>query len=372
MLKVVLAAGGTGGHILPAVSVAGEIKNREAEAKIIFIVEKKQRVDAAIDPAWEVIELPAVGMPRRFSPRMLGFGYKMAISIVKSYRALRRIRPHAVVGFGGYLSVGPVLAARLCRVPVFLHEANLVLGRANRLLSKYAAKLMFNHRPEAFAGNNCVEVGMPLRSEFSTPGNRAESRTKLGLDPDRRTIVIMGGSQGAHRINAAAVEMLKKYREQLKDFQFIHLTGEADYRWVLQQYETLQFKAYVRSFEPAMKQVLDAADVAVARAGASTLAELAATATPAVLIPYPFAVDDHQTANARYMERKGCARALEDGKLNGERLFQALEAILADECGLELMSSNARELSACDASKKMVNIIFNYIDFCKINFTGLY
>ena len=256
MVTILMAAGGTGGHIFPAMALADEIRKREPGAKIIFCGTKRdQKNKTAAENRYEKMILPAVGMPRKFSLKTIIFGCKILASVVKSFLEICRRKPNAVVGFGGYVSTGPVIAGRMLGVPVFLHEANLVFGRANRVLKRCAESVMINLRGDGPDFDNCIEVGMPLREEFTGPAEMKYSRAKLGLDNDLPLIAIAGGSQGAHRINVVAVQMAEKFRDRLGRYQLLHLTGKSDYSWVGERYRELGLMASVREFEPLMKDV---------------------------------------------------------------------------------------------------------------------
>jgi UDP-N-acetylglucosamine--N-acetylmuramyl-(pentapeptide) pyrophosphoryl-undecaprenol N-acetylglucosamine transferase len=358
MVTVLMAAGGTGGHIFPALALADEIRKREPGAKIIFCSTKRDiKNKSAAENRYEKIILPAVGMPRKFSPKMIVFGCKILASIVKSFLEICRKKPDAVIGFGGYVSVGPVIAARVLGVPVFLHEANLVFGRANRVLKRCASSVMINLPGDGPDFDNCIEVGMPLREEFSGPVEMKRSREKLGLDSDLPLIAIAGGSQGAHRINEVVVQMAEKFPDRLRRYQFLHLTGKSDYSRVREQYEKVGLKVSVREFEPLMKDVIDSADIVVCRSGASTIAELCARGKPAILVPYPFAADGHQSVNARQMQRFGAAVVMEEDVLDEEALSAILNELLNDREKLKRMGLKAMELGRHNAAGKMAEVI---------------
>ena len=358
-----MAAGGTGGHIFPAMAVADEIRKREPDAKIIFCGTKRDRkTKTAVENRYEQMILPAVGMPRTFSPQTIIFGCKILASVVKSFVEICRRKPNAVVGFGGYVSAGPVIAARILRVPVFLHEANLVFGRANRVLKRCADSVMINLRGDGPGFENCIEVGMPLREEFTGPMDIKRSRAKLGLDADMPLIAIAGGSQGAHRINEVVVQMAEKFTDGLRRYQLLHLTGRSDYSRVRERYQKLGLKVSVREFEPLMKDAIDSAAVVVCRSGASTVAELCARGRPAILVPYPFAADGHQSVNARQMEQYGVAVVMEEATLDETALFTALNELLNNQDKLKRMGTKAVELGRHGAAEKMAEVILNRIE----------
>jgi len=358
MYKIVLAVGGTGGHFFPAVAVAEEIRGRAPDAEIIFASGKKQRMDPQIlEGRYNLFRLPAVGMPGKFSLKTVSSGYKMAQSVIKSYLKIRRIRPDAVVGFGSYLSVGPVIAAKMMKIPIFLHEANLVLGRANRFLRKYAGILFCNRRPDGIEPNRCVEVGMPLRKQFLEQPDKAESRRKLGLVPDRPAVVIMGGSQGCSFLNetvSLSARIMNEKVSEEKAVQFIHLTGKKDFERIKKFYEENSIPGKVFSFLESIKDAYSVTDLAITRSGAAAIFELAFCALPMILVPYPNSKNS-QKSNAEYFSKKGGAILREEGTFSSQDLAREVVQLLFTGTKLEDMAKASRKLSVPDAGKKLAD-----------------
>lgn len=310
---VALACGGTGGHVYPALAVAAELE--KAGWRTVCVVSEKPVDQEAVRtlPKDRVIPLPSVG----WRPRQ---AHRFFLGVFRSWRRLQRRfafdPPVAVLGMGGFTSVVPALWARRRGVPVFLHEANAVAGRAVRWLARWAREI-YVHFPactETLPGRRVVVTGMPVREGFRGQ-EAAACRRALGLDPERPVLVVMGGSQGARALNQAVVSAVPVWRQLVPELQIFHLAGPADVEEVRRAYAALGVAGWVGARTDRMPEVLGAATIAFSRAGASSLAELAAARVPALLVPYPYAVDDHQTLNARCFAGAGAARWLPQGRL---------------------------------------------------------
>jgi UDP-N-acetylglucosamine--N-acetylmuramyl-(pentapeptide) pyrophosphoryl-undecaprenol N-acetylglucosamine transferase len=318
---IVIACGGTGGHLFPGLAVAQQFVRRNCE--VTLIVSEKEIDQQALQNVWgmEIVKLPAVGLTGKNYP-------KFFFTFIKSFFAAKKLfkakPPQAVIGMGGFTSAPPALAGILSKVPTFLHESNAVPGRANRWLSHLANRVFvgFSHAVSQFTGCDVVDIGMPVRAQF-TPRDPGASRTTLGLDPALPTLLIMGGSQGAKAINDLVLGSLPQLMKLLPEFQYLHLTGTQDEDRVRQIYERFApGKFCVKPFLPEMQLALSAATVAISRAGASSLAEIAALRVPTILIPYPAATDNHQHVNAQEYLRTGAARVLEQAEATPELLAQ--------------------------------------------------
>jgi UDP-N-acetylglucosamine--N-acetylmuramyl-(pentapeptide) pyrophosphoryl-undecaprenol N-acetylglucosamine transferase len=277
----------------------------------------------------EIMTLPAVGWTRR---RGLVFLW----SICRSYRAARRqfaFRPPTfVLAMGGFTSAPPVLAGKWCGARTFLHESNTIPGRANRWLAPWVDEAFVYFAPAAarLRARRIEVTGMPVRPQFLSTLTAPEARRLLGLKPESPVLLVMGGSQGAGKINELALQMVPQLREAAPELQFLHLTGTADFEKVRAAYDALNVPAQVRSFCDKMGVALAAADVALSRAGASSLAELAARQLPAVLIPYPAATDNHQYFNARLFVQIGAARMVAQDRATAGQLAQEILELARD------------------------------------------
>lgn len=327
--RIVIACGGTGGHLFPGMAVGERLVERGVEVTLVVSSKEVDRRSLGGDHPFTVLTLPAVG----FSWARAGvFGR----TVWRSYRLARsdfRARPPvAVLSMGGFTGAAPVVAAWRMGCPVFLHEGNAIPGRAHRWLARFARRV-YVYFPEAergFPGREVRVVGMPVRREFGT-ADRWSSRMALGLDPERPVLLVTGGSQGASGVNRALLAALPRLATALPRVQYLHLSGSQDEEEVRQAYRAAGCRAVVRAFLTEMDFALGAADAVVARAGASSTAEIAAVGVPALLIPYPLATDRHQDANAEALQRGGAAVVLSQDEADPERLVPLLERLMLEE-----------------------------------------
>jgi len=323
-VKVVIACGGTGGHFYPGYALARELKHRGHET--LFLVRDG-------DPAKTILEaedLPSIevklrGLSRRPSTSWLTFLPKTFSAIGCLRKAFRSYNPDVFVGMGAYLTGAAAIAARLRSVPIVLHEANAVLGLANRAVSHIAGGLALG-LPLASKIETGTLTGTPIRKELHTRGDKAAARKSLGLDPSLKTILVLGGSQGAAALNTGTPSALAALNEPVQAY---HLCGKGKLEETRNAYATAgeNIHSLVAEYDSNMAQAYAACDAVICRAGASTAAELLAQRLPAVLIPYPHATADHQTYNARALEAAGIGRLLHESDLNAKTLAEALTTL---------------------------------------------
>lgn len=291
-------------------------------------------------------------------PRKLSFGavramYKTGSALAGAERLIRQFKPDVAVGMGGFASVPATLMAKMRRVPVVLHEQNSVPGRANRLLSGLAKVVAVSFQEsERFFRNKrkVVLVGNPVRDSIERLDSY-EAASYLGADPDKPTVLVFGGSRGARSINNAVKQMLD---EGLTGYQLLHLTGTSEYA----SFEDLRTDNYLPfGYMEKMEYALSAADLVVSRAGASTISETAFMGIPAIMIPYPYATDDHQLANARALEVRGAAKVILDSELDGRILNENIKAILYNEKLSETMSEAMQSFASGDAAFKLARLV---------------
>ncbi|MBI5596166.1 MAG: UDP-N-acetylglucosamine--N-acetylmuramyl-(pentapeptide) pyrophosphoryl-undecaprenol N-acetylglucosamine transferase [Elusimicrobia bacterium] len=326
-MKVLIASGGTGGHFYPGLALARELKLRGGSA--LFILRAGDpagpRLDAEGLP-WAALELS--GLPRRPSTAWLTAPVKTARALLTARDIVRAWRPDAVVGMGGYLTLPAALAGAWRGAPVVLHEANALLGLANRLSRPFSSALALGLPLEG--GERGLLVGTPLRLELHARGDAGASRKALGLEAARPTVLVVGGSQGARALNRLVPAGLARAAAAVPGVQVVHLAGRTEADAVRAAYAAGGTRAIVLDYLERMDQAYAAADLAVCRAGATTIAELAAQRLPALLVPYPFATARHQDANARVLERAGAAELLDEESLSPERLAGRAAALLRD------------------------------------------
>jgi UDP-N-acetylglucosamine--N-acetylmuramyl-(pentapeptide) pyrophosphoryl-undecaprenol N-acetylglucosamine transferase len=325
--SAVIACGGTGGHLFPGLAVAEELRRRGCRVTLMVSPKDVDQKAIASISEMEIVTLPAVGLNR-------GGLISFVAGFWKSYQLSRRLfaqqRPDFVLAMGGFVSAPPIVAGRRCGAKTFLHESNSIPGRANRWLARWVdcAFVYFETAAPQLRAKRVEVSGMPVRPQFLKPMLATEARTALGLNPNSPVLLVMGGSQGAARINDLVLGAIPLLRQAVPDLQFMHLTGLRDLEKVRAGYEAHNVPALVRSFFDDMGAALAAADVAVSRAGASSLAELAARQLPGVLIPYPTAADNHQHFNALGFVRSGAACMLQQDTATSEMLAKEILELL--------------------------------------------
>ncbi|HUA39221.1 MAG TPA: undecaprenyldiphospho-muramoylpentapeptide beta-N-acetylglucosaminyltransferase [Candidatus Sulfopaludibacter sp.] len=379
---VAIACGGTGGHLFPGLAVAGELHKRGCQTALLVSPKDidQQAVKSVRDS--EIFTLPAVGLQNR---NYLSFAGSFVKSFFAARKIFRRCRPDAVLAMGGFTSAPPVLAAERFGAKTFLHESNTIPGRANRFLARFVdeAFVGFPETASRLCARKVTRTGTPVRPRFSAERDPIgpklqQSRIALGLEPDCPTILIMGGSQGARGINNIILAALPRLQERGQSsresrsaaipadkrsaLQFLHLTGTNDYEKVKAAYAASGVKAVVKPFLAEMDLALGAATVAVSRAGASSLAEIAAMRLPSLLVPFPAAADHHQFHNARAFETTGAARLLEQKNAAPEKVAAILCELAENEAVRTAMQS---ALAPWHAPRAAEQIAENILSACR-------
>jgi UDP-N-acetylglucosamine--N-acetylmuramyl-(pentapeptide) pyrophosphoryl-undecaprenol N-acetylglucosamine transferase len=324
-----IACGGTGGHLFPGMAVADELVIRGCD--VTLLVSPKEVDQQAIKTVhgMGVATLPAIGLTRG---RVLQFCAGFRRSHAEARKLLRERPAQAVLGMGGFTSAPPILAAWAGGAATFLHESNTIPGRANRWLAHFVRQAFvgFPSAASRLHHANVLATGTPVRPQFE-PSDPRSARMALGLEPNRAVILVMGGSQGASGINDLVLRALPILGREFPDVQYLHLTGADDFERVRGAYSAQGVRALVRPFLSEMEIALAGATVAITRAGASSLAELAAMRVPAVLVPYPTATDNHQYFNARALVDVGAAVLLEQKSATAETLASLVSGLLRDD-----------------------------------------
>src|SRR5437764_9261595 len=304
-------------------------------------------------------KLPTIGLPSPFSPAVLGFLRRFNESLSLCRGIYRKFKPHVVLGMGGFTSTAPVLAGKMRGIPTFIHESNAIPGKANRFTARMVRAVLLGCKECApfFPKVKTEVTGTPIRMELQRI-DRGAAREKLGLRADLTTLLVMGGSQGASGINQAMIKSLPALDGAA--LQVIHLTGTRDERLVADNYRRAKLPAFVAAFHHRMEELYSAADFAVARSGAASLAELAAFALPAVLIPFPYAADDHQARNAEVFVKADAAILVKESEILDDALSQKIRPFIEDQGRLERMSQNAAKLSTRNAATAVVETMEKY------------
>jgi UDP-N-acetylglucosamine--N-acetylmuramyl-(pentapeptide) pyrophosphoryl-undecaprenol N-acetylglucosamine transferase len=357
--RLVVAAGGTGGHVYPGIAIAEEWRRRHPGSDVIF-VGTARGLEAKVIPqaGFPLRQIAARGFPRRSPLGMVRAAWAFAQSLTQSAALLRELKPAVVLGTGAYVSGPVVLVARLFGIPTVIQEQNSIPGSTNRWLNLVADQvhISFVESRNYFRRRNNLKVsGNPIRRSL-VQQDRASACEALGLDPSRRTLFIFGGSRGARSINEAVAGALPMLRG-LRDIQVLWQTGQEDLSAMESRAAGLPFPVRVVPYLDAIDKAYAASDLAICRAGAMTIAEITACGVPAILVPYPFATHDHQTHNARGLADRGAAEMIPDRELTAQALAKLVEALFRDEPRRRALGRNARAFARTDAAQRIVRSI---------------
>ena len=351
-MNAIIACGGTGGHLFPGIAVAEVLRQRGHEV-LLFVSEKEiDSLALSTRSQFRFEKLPTVGFPSLLSPRIFGFVKRFTESLSLCRSIYQKFKPQVVLGMGGFTSTAPILAGRMRGICTLVHESNAIPGKANRLAGKMvgAVLLGFKEAAQFFPKVRTEITGTPIRTELKRLDKQA-ARQKLGLQAGVTTMLVMGGSQGASGINQAMIKSLPSLHGLA--LQVIHLSGARDERLVSDNYRRERIPAYVAAFHHHMEEAYSAADFAVARSGAASLAELAFFGLPSILIPFPYAADDHQTRNAEIFSRAGAAFILKESDLTPELLSQKIRVMTEQAEQLHQMSAKSLQLAPTDAASRV-------------------
>ena len=362
-VHLVIASGGTGGHFFPALAVAREAR---AQAWRVTLVVAGQHAAEHLALAKQ-LELPAFRTPAVRLPHSarewISFCPRFAASVLSARRQLKQLEPDLVLGLGSFAAAPVCLASGLMRIPLALHEANAKVGRANRVLARWARVLASSLplAPGQSCRCPCVQTGLPLRDDLiqaarnETPASDFYSRS--GLSADLPTLLVFGGSQGAEALNRLMPRTVAALEAEALRFQVIHLTGRDDNAALTDAYAAARVAACVRQAESHIENCYLAADLVVCRAGAASISELALFGKPAVLVPFPASTEDHQTANARVLADREAACLLPESEATVENMTALLRDWLQDPDAWRRLGRNARSLAAPRATEAVVQLL---------------
>lgn len=352
-MRVILAGGGTGGHVIPALAIARELQSRYA-AECCFIGTSRGIETRLVPAAGFPLELIQAGALNQVSlatrvKTLLG----LPLAVLSSLRIVRKFHPDVMIGVGGYASGPAILAAALSRVPTVAFEPNVVPGFANRRVARFvsAAAVHFEETKKYF--RNCHVTGVPVRAEFFELPQREPATPP--------TLLVFGGSQGARAINQAMCEAVPVLRDRMPGIHVLHQTGERDYGPIVAAYEKLGVSVEVFKFMDNMPAMFARADLIVSRAGASTVAEIAAAGKPSVFVPFPKAADDHQRRNAEAMQNAGAAVMLEEQDLTPATLADTVSELLSNAVKLKAMSVAARGMAHPNATRDIASLAVSLV-----------
>ncbi len=345
-MRAILAGGGTGGHVIPALAIANELK-KSYGAEVLFIGTARGIENRLVPAAGYPLQLVRVGALKNVSLMTRAkTAFDLPRAVWSAGRMLNEFAPDVVIGVGGYASGPAMLAAVVKHIPTLAFEPNVVPGFANRAVARFVSGAAVHFEETAKYFRHAEVTGVPVRQAFFEIPVLVNK--KRGGVP---TLLVFGGSQGAHAINEAMIRCLPELRRQAPGMHIIHQTGERDYNDALAAYASLGESAEVFKFIEDMPAAFARADLVVCRSGASTVAEITAAGKPAIFVPFPRAADDHQRVNAEALARSGAAVVVEESKLEGVWLAETIAALLGDSRRLQIMSEAARELAHPNAAR---------------------
>jgi len=365
-LRIILSTGGTGGHIFPALSVASAIKKITPHAQLLFIgAHYGKEEELAKQAGLEFYGLNVRGFKGRGLQVFSAF-FSMLKAIKESYVLQGKLKPHAVIGFGGYACFATVFAAKLRGISCVIHEQNAIPGLANKILG-YFADIICLSLPDtnkSFNAKKSILTGNPIREDIAKITPEFKQNYKAKQKNEKPHVLIMGGSLGATSINSLGIELLAKFRDN--NIKITHQCGEKDFVRVQEAYKSHGFSqeeinTMLFAFINDMATCYTQADLALCRAGATSIAELTATSTPAILIPFPHAANDHQTENARNLEKHGAALLFSESELKKINMNKIVMELLANKQKRENMGKASYELSHADAANKVSRILLDLI-----------
>lgn len=357
--RIIISGGGTGGHIFPALAIAGELRNRFPGCDILFVgASGRMEMEKVPAAGFRVIGLPVIGFPRKPGIDMFRFFVRLIKSMVKARKIIREFKPEVVVGVGGYAS-GPVLRAAVSRkIPALIQEQNSFAGMTNKLLGKKVDRICvaYEGMERFFPAHKIRLTGNPVRQNLLS-GNvgREQARVMFNLPGEGEVMLITGGSLGARSLNEAVLSGLGRIRES--GVSVIWQTGTYYYDEMIRKSEgILPVNVHIHRFVTRMDLAYEASDLVISRAGAGTISELCLVGKPVILVPSPNVAEDHQTKNALVLVRKEAAVMVHDGDA-GEKLFQEAFGLLNDPGRLKTMSQNIRLLALPDATSEIADEI---------------
>lgn len=407
-MNVLIACGGTGGHLFPGIAVAETLQQRGH--KVLLLISEK-KVDARASEKYgllDFVSVPAIAKPATLSPRMIPFLIKLWKSIRQCKKILKEHQCDAVLGMGGFTSLPPVYAGKQLKLATYVHDSNALPGKANRLTARWCRQVLLGLGEAAsyFPSRKVVVTGTPVRHELRTPLRQDRSRTRFKLPSEGQTVLVMGGSQGAKHLNTLVVEAAKQLSQPAPDPQpkalddqiaerktkalqaarsmtsptdaathsgrqrsqssnsrktpnkinFLHITGNADFERVSELSKDIDNYKVV-AFCDDMAAAYAACDLALCRAGASSMTELSFAGMPSILVPYPYAADDHQTVNAQVFEKAGAAILHQEADLDTATLVKDLSRITGDSSLRQTMAECAQSLAVRDAAGQISDVI---------------
>ncbi len=368
-MRVIIAGGGTGGHLFPGLAVAEEFKNRDDSTEVIF-VGTEYGIEARVVPreGYPIKFLKAEGLVGVSTVKKVKAIVTTVFSIADSYKIIKTVRPDIVIGVGGYASGAAMLTAYLMSIPTMILEQNSIPGLTNKILGRFVRAVCITYQESIsfFPKAKTFLTGNPVRKQI-LKGNIESAYRLFSLERGLFTIFIFGGSSGAKSINIAIVNALNNMYDLKDKIQFLHQTGIRDYENIRESYRKTGFKGTITPFIYQMGEAYAVADIVISRAGATTLAELTALGKPAILIPYPYAAGQHQELNARKLLEMGAAKMIRDSELKGEYLAHNIRGLYTNETMRAEMQRNSKAVGRPEACARVVDIAMSLIKQAAVN-----
>lgn len=360
-MKVLMVGGGTGGHVYPAIAIAQVLQERDLKCEILF-VGSEGGIETKIVPneRFSIVTIRAKRMLRKLSFASIISPLYSILAFFDAIKIIRTFKPQVIVATGGFVSLPVVVAGSFNRVPIVLFDGNILPGLSARICKWFASRILvaFGSSRKHYLFRKVYTIGGPVRKEI-LKAVKGISIQNLGLRQDKKTVLVIGGSQGARSINNAVVEMLPKINDN--DLQLIHISGDRDHETVLNDTQD-KFRSY--TLLPYMHNIWDglaAADIVISRAGATAISEIIARGLPSIIIPFPYSANKHQELNAALLGNAGAAVILKDDELSGDRLYKEIMEILSNKDKMTKMQGASITLANTNASVDAVNIIYGLL-----------
>lgn len=331
-MKIILSGGGTGGHIYPALAIKETIEEKIPETEFAYIGVSGGMEDRIVsnEPNIKFMGVKAQGMPRKLSMQWFSFPFVNLSGVISAFKYLKSFKPDLVVTTGGFVAFPVLAASKVLGIPVVMHEQNAAMGVTNKIFANSAKKVLLTYASATQAdGKRIVVTGNPVRRSFFQEQNEKENDF---IDRNYEyTIAVVGGSRGALSLNKVCIELASKWLVEHKNIRLLHISGERDYEMVSKATENHPENYVLLKYCHNMKHVFDASDLLISRAGATILAEISVCKKPTILVPYPYATDNHQEKNARVLESLNAAKVLLDKDMNYESLTAMLSELLSKD-----------------------------------------
>jgi UDP-N-acetylglucosamine--N-acetylmuramyl-(pentapeptide) pyrophosphoryl-undecaprenol N-acetylglucosamine transferase len=360
-LHFLIACGGTGGHLYPGIAVAEVLQDRGHRVTLLISEKKIDSLAASNHGSLTFERMPFLAMPKPWSPKMPGFLLGVWRGLQSCKALIRKNETKVVLGMGGFTSFAPVLAGRQCKIKTLIHDSNAIPGKANKLTARFADLVLlgFKECSAYFPKNETRVTGTPVRSALvsSARDGKEDPYAFFQLDPSRKTLLIIGGSQGARGVNSAVTQSLDML--EALGLQILHITGPGDYQQISDAYQgkEIRLRSHIAAFCHRMELAYQIADLALARSGASTLAELGYFGVPSILVPYPFAADDHQTKNAAIFHDSGAGLLIKESELSTEKLTGTVRSLLTDDARRLAMKAAALKMAHQHAAEGIADLM---------------